>query len=473
MVLSKWTIALLFSKPYNEVYIFLGVVPLEKEQQLKRTLTLVPLLVIGLAYMDPLVVFDTYGVVAQLTQGHVATSYLFTIAALLLTAYSYGRMVQAFPKAGSAYTYAQQSIHPNVGFAAGWSLLLDYLFLPMVNFAIGMAYLNAAFPEVPAFIWVVILAAAITTINILGIQLTANITGLFVAFQVLVAAVFVVFMIRGLMNGLGTGELLSPVPFFSETFAFQTAFTGASILCFSFLGFDAISTLSEETKNPKKTVPLAIVLVVLIGGALFVAVSYLLQLVYPNYEAFISAEAASLEIAQYVGGAFMHAFFLAGTMVAVVSSSMSSHASASRLLFAMGRDNTLPKRFFGYVHPRFKTPTFNIILIGILSLTAIFGELEIIYSFISFGALIGFISVNASVIFHYYIREKRRSLKGTLANLLLPALGAAFCIWLLYSIDRHALTIGFIWTVLGLVYFLIRRKNSPNFTADAANRHKE
>ncbi|MFS0787939.1 APC family permease [Shouchella sp. 1P09AA] len=438
----------------------MGVVHLEKEHEtkLKRTLTLVPLLVIGLAYMDPLVVFDTYGIVAQLTEGHVATAYLFTIAALLLTAYSYGRMVQAFPKAGSAYTYAQKSIHPNVGFAAGWTLLLDYLFLPMVNFAIGMVYLQAAFPQIPAFIWVVLLATAITTINILGIRLTANVTGLFVAFQILVAGIFVFFIVRGLNNGFGTGELLSMMPFYSTSLEMTTIFTGAAILCFSFLGFDAISTLSEETKNPKRTVPLAIILVVLIGGALFVGISYLMQLVYPHYDTFMSAEAASLEIAHYVGGAFLYSLFLAGTMVAVVSSSMSSHASASRLLFAMGRDQTLPKRFFGYLHPKFKTPVFNIVLIGVLSLTAIFGELEIIYSFISFGALIGFTSVNASVIAHYFVRQKQRSLKGIILNLLIPLLGALFCLSLLYSIETNALIIGVSWMVLGLLYFILRRK---------------
>ncbi|GAF21816.1 amino acid permease [Bacillus sp. JCM 19047] len=430
----------------------------EHETKLKRTLTLVPLLVIGLAYMDPLVVFDTYGIVAQLTEGHVATAYLFTIAALLLTAYSYGRMVQAFPKAGSAYTYAQKSIHPNVGFAAGWTLLLDYLFLPMVNFAIGMVYLQAAFPQIPAFIWVVLLATVITTINILGIRLTANVTGLFVSFQILVAAIFIFFVIKGLVNGFGTGQLLSMMPFYSTSLEMTTVFTGAAILCFSFLGFDAISTLSEETKNPKRTVPLAIILVVLIGGALFVGVSYLLQLVYPHYESFVSAEAASLEIAQYVGGAFLYSLFLGGTMVAVVSSSMSSHASASRLLFAMGRDSTLPKRFFGYLHPRFKTPVFNIVLIGVLSLTAIFGELEIIYSFISFGALIGFTSVNASVIAHYFIRQKQRSIKGTILNLIIPSLGAIFCLSLLYSIETNALIIGLSWMFLGLLYFIYRRK---------------
>ncbi|SDC60721.1 APC family permease [Shouchella lonarensis] len=437
---------------------------MEKEQQLRRTLTLVPLLVIGLAYMDPLVVFDSYGIVAQLTKGHVAAAYLFTIVALLLTAYSYGKMVQAYPKAGSAYTYAYHSLHPHVGFVAGWTLLLDYLFLPMVNFAIGMAYLSAAFPDVSPFVWVLILAISITTINAFGIQLTANITSLLVTFQIIVACVFAYFMVVGLQNGLGTGELLSPLPFFSPSFEFTTVFTGASILCFSFLGFDAVSTLSEETKNPEKTVPRAIMLVVLVGGVLFVSISYLMQQVYPHFQQFQSADSASLEIALYAGGAFLHAFFLAGTMVAVVSSSLSSHASAARILFAMGRDNALPKRFFGYVHPRLKTPLFNVLLIGVISLTAAFGELEIIYSFISFGALIGFTSVNASVIGHYFIRERKRSLLDMIRFLFIPSLGASFCLWLLASIDQHALFIGSTWLTLGLIYYIFRRRHNPDFS---------
>nr|MDH3154179.1 APC family permease [Bacillus licheniformis] len=250
---------------------------MKNETALKRSLTLGPLVVIGLAYMDPLVVFDSYGVVAQLTKGHVPAAYVFTVAALLLTALSYGKMVKAYPKAGSVYTYAYESIHPHAGFLAGWTIMLDYLFLPMVNFAIGAAYLTAAFPEVPHGFWVVLLALSITVVNVLGIRLTANITGLFVAFQVIVALTFAGFMIAGLAGGLGTGELISADPFFHSDIEPSLIVSGATILCFSFLGFDAISTMSEETVNPKKNIPLAIFLTVAIGGTLFTAISYLMR----------------------------------------------------------------------------------------------------------------------------------------------------------------------------------------------------
>ncbi|EME76256.1 APC family permease [Bacillus sonorensis] len=435
---------------------------MKNETALKRSLTLVPLVVIGLAYMDPLVVFDSYGVVAQMTKGHVPAAYMFTVAALLLTALSYGSMVKAYPKAGSAYTYAFESIHPRAGFIAGWTIMLDYLFLPMVNFAISSAYLTAAFPKIPHSFWVILLALSITFVNILGIKLTANITSLFVAFQVIVALTFTGFMITGLANGLGSGELVSAAPFYQPDMEPSLIVSGATILCFSFLGFDAISTMSEETIHPKRNIPLAIFLTVAIGGVLFTAVSYFMQQIYPNYESFRHADSALLEIAFYAGGAFLRSFFLAGTMVAVISSSLSSHASASRLLYAMGRDSSLPKRFFGYVHPRLKTPVFNIILIGLISLTAMIGELEVIYSFISFGALVGFIFVHLSVIAHYYIRRRQKGVLNTVRYLILPFFGAAFL--LLLSISKNALIIGAVWLIAGFLYFWFRVRTLPDTT---------
>lgn len=431
-----------------------------KQTKLKRTLTLAPVVLIGLAYMDPLVVFDSYGIVAQKTQGHVAAAYIAILIALLFTAYSYGQMVKAYPIAGSTYTYAQKSIHPKVGFLVGWAVMLDYLFLPMVNFAIGSAYLTAVFPQIPSAVWVLSLTALITTINVFGIKLTANINTVFVLFQTIVLTVFVAFIIYGLSHGMGEGTLLSPEPFYSPTVELPLILTGASILCFSFLGFDAVTTLSEETLNPQQTIPRAIFLIALIGGVMFIGTSYFLQLVFPNFMDFKNPDAASLQIASYVGGAFLHSFFLAGTMVAVISSSLTSHTSASRLLYAMGRDGSFPK-IFAYVHPKYKTPVFNILLIGAISLTAIFGELEVIYSFISFGALLGFLFVNLSVVAHYFVRQKRRHARDVVRYLLVPLIGAALTLWLFSSLQPSALLLGSGWIVIGIVYSAFVAKQRP------------
>ncbi len=435
--------------------------------QLKRTLTLIPLVLIGLAYMDPLVVLDTYGVVAQVTKGHVATAYVAILVALLFTAYSYGKMVKAYPSAGSIFTYTQKSIHPTVGFLVGWAVLLDYLFLPMVDLAIGGVFLSAAFPSIPITVWVPILAVIITTINIFGIQLTAAITSLFVTFQTLVLFVFVGFVIHGINEGMGMATLLSADPFYTAQMELSPVLAGASILCISFLGFDAVTTLSEETINPTKTLPRAIFLIALLGGVMFIGTSYVLQLVHPDFTSFKNTDAAALEIAVFVGGSFLKAFFLSGTIVAIFSASLSAHASASRLLYAMGREGALPKPF-AYIHPKYKTPVFNIVFIGAISLTAVLGELEIIYSFISFGALLGFLFVNLSVIAHYFIRGKKRARGDVIRYLIAPSIGALLILWLFSSLHTTAMLLGGGWLVIGILYtvFVLKGKVDYSLTLD-------
>lgn len=431
--------------------------------KLHRSLTLFPIVLIGLAYMDPLVVFSNYGIVAVITGGHVPTAYLVILVALLFTAYSYGQMVKVFPSAGSVYTYTRESIHPVLGFLVGWTVLLDYVLLPMVDIAIGGVFLSAGIPQIPITVWVPLITIIVTAINIYGIRLTAHVTMLFVSFQTIVLVVFVGLVIKGLTEGMGMGTLVDASPFYTVSLELPPILAGASILCISFLGFDAVTTLSEETINPTKTIPRAVFLIVLLGGLLFIGTSYFLQLVYPDHTSFHYPDAAALEIAKFVGGAFLHAFFLAGTTVAIFSASLTAHAGASRLLYAMGKKGTLP-RVFAYVHPKFKTPVFNIVLIGVLSLIGVLGELEIFYSFINFGALIAFLFVNLSVIAHYFLHQKRRQGWDVCRYLVIPGIGAALVVWLFTSLHSAALLLGSIWIVVGVVYTIyIWRKDARLF----------
>ncbi|MFP3845982.1 APC family permease [Priestia filamentosa] len=438
--------------------------------QFQRTLTLLPLVVLGLAYMAPMTVFNTYGVVAQKTHGMVPAAYVVALTAMLFTAYSYGNMARDYPLAGSAYTYTQKSISSHLGFLVGWAVLLDYLFLPMINFLLAGIFLSAAFPSIPSSVWIIGFIMVITAINTFGIRMTATVNGVLVLFQFLVTAIFLVLAVKGLTQGMGTGALFSALPFFNPDVSFSFVLSGASILCLSFLGFDAVTTLSEEAVDPKKTVPKAIFLVALIGGALFAFVSYITQLVYPHYDSFKVVDSAAFEIAEYIGGALFSAVFLAGIITSTIASGMSSHASASRLLFAMGRESMLPKKIFGYVHPKYKTPSRNILFIGLLSLTALIMDLTTAASFINFGALVAFTFVNVSVIFHYYIHKKERGLKETFQYLLFPLIGAGFTIWLWTNLDVKSITLGSIWVIIGLVYlaFLTKffTKEPPQFDFD-------
>jgi len=425
---------------------------------LSRSLTFLPLVFMGLAYMAPMAVFGPYGIVADMTSGSVAGAYLVALVMILFTAYSYGKMIKAFPYSGSAYTFTQKTMNAQLGFLVGWTVMMDYVFLPMLNHMAAAIFLSAAFPSIPIWIWFALFLVLVTTINIFGIQVNMRVNLLLVMFQVLVTVIFIGLALQHVTNGMGTGTLFSTMPIYNPEVSFSVLLAGASVVCTSFLGFDAVTTFTEETVEPRKTVPKAIYTVALIGGAIFISISYLMHMVYPDFQSFRLPDSAGFEVVESLGYAFFTSLFMAGAVISMFASALSAHASASRLLYAMGREAVLPSKIFGYVHPRFKTPVINVLIIGIICSTGVFIEYATMYSFINFGAIIAFTFVNLSVIFHYYVNLKQRSAKGFLLFLLIPAAGVFFNIWILANLDKHALLLGGIWIAAGFIYLMVLTK---------------
>jgi putrescine importer len=441
-----------------------------EEKTLQRSLTLPTLVLFGLAYMAPMIVFGIYGVLAETTKGIVPTAYIIALIAMLFTAYSYGKMVKAYPISGSAYTYTRKSINGNLGFLVGWAVLLDYLFLPMVIWLIGAVYLKAAFPAIPVWIWIFAFIIVTTVLNIIGLRVSNRVNFLMMVFQILVIVLFIGLSVISLVNGKGLGTLISVAPFFNGTSSLSLVLAGASVACYSFLGFDAVSTLSEETINPTKNIPRAIFLVALIGGAIFVVCTYFISLVYPDYKNFHDINSAGLEIAAVVGGNLFSAIFLAGMITAQFSSGISAQASASRLIYAMGRDGVLPKKVFGFLHSKYKTPVYNILVVAVVGLLALKMDVTTSTSFINFGAFVTFTFVNLSVIGHYFVKKSLRSGKSLITNLIFPIIGATFDFYLLIHLDKNAIILGIVWAIVGFIYLLfltkLFKKAPPEMKAD-------
>jgi putrescine importer len=445
----------------------------ENGVKLKRSLKLWQVVIMGLAYMTPMVVFDTFGIVSGETNGHVPAAYVIALVGMLFTAVSYGKLVRVFPQAGSAYTYTQKAMNRHLGFLVGWSSLLDYLFLPMVNALLTKLYLNALFPSVPDFIWVLVFVGIVTLLNLRSVNALANFNTLFVLVQILIMVVFIILVIKGLNAGEGTGTVFSMQPFFVEGMNIPILITGATILCFSFLGFDAVTTLSEETPNPEKTIPKAILLTALWGGVIFITTSFFIQSFFPDNSRFIDSEAALPEIALYVGGKLFQSIFLCTTFVNTLASGLASHASVSRLLYVMGRDKVFPEKWFGYVHPKWRTPAINVLIVGVISLSAWFFDLVTATSLINFGALMAFTFVNLSVISHFAVREKmHRTPKGFFDYVIMPLIGAGLVGVLWINLELSSLVMGGGWFLIGLAYlvFLTRafKVAPPQYKAEEA-----
>jgi putrescine importer len=436
--------------------------PSPASPNLDRTLTLGPVVLFGLAYMAPMIVLGTFGELDDSTGHAVPTAYLVALVAMLFTAVSYGRMARAFPVAGSAYTYTRRAVDSRIGFLVGWAVLLDYFFLPMVIWLIGASFLNRQFPDVPSWLWILAFAVVTTGLNVIGIKLAANVNLLLMIMQVLVLIFFVVLSLKDV--GSTGGALLSARPFGDQSTTASDIASGAAIAAYSFLGFDAVTTLTEETKNAKRTIPRAILLVTVIGGVIFVVASYAAQLVLPHVHV-QDSDSAAFDIAFTIGGNLMSAVFLAGLVVTQFASGIAAQASAARLVFAMGRDGVLPRKVFGYLHPKLRTPVVNIVLVGVVGLVATGLSASSSIGFINFGAFTAFTFVNICVIGHAIRSGRFRTAKEWLINGVVPVLGAAIDVYLLTNLDSIALIFGLVWLGLGILYlvFLTRgfRKAPP------------
>lgn len=423
--------------------------PGDNEGRLRRALGVPSLTLFGLVYMVPLTVFTTYGIVTVESGGRVPLSYVFTLAAMIFTARSYARMAGAYPVAGSAYTYTQKTFGAPVGFLAGWSLLLDYLFLPMLNYMVIGLYLNAAVPAIPQWAIIIVTILAVTVLNIVGIVSVARANVLIIAVQAVFIVVFLV-MSAVAISGSGTVDVMAPFAGDGSAGGLAPVLAGAAILCLSFLGFDAVSTLSEEAKDAKRDVPKAIMLATLICGVLFIVLAYVAQLVFPS-NAFADVDSGSLDVMTAAGGAFLSAFFTAAYVAGAAGSALTSQASVARILYAMGRDGVLPRKVFGHVSVKFSTPTWAILVVSVISLLAVVIDLALLASVVSFGALVAFSAVNLTVIKHYFVDAGE---KNVLNNLVLPGIGFVLTVWLWTSLSSSALTIGLIWLGLGFLWLV-------------------
>ncbi len=430
------------------------------KQELKRSLSLSDLLVYGLVFIVPGAPIAVFGIVFNASHGMVPLVYLVGLVAMLFTALSYMAMSRAFPIAGSVYSYAARNLGPTAGFIAGWAMLLDYLLLPALSYVVCAIAFYAMLPQVPKPVWVVLLLSFSTVVNYFGIEITARTNFIMLALQLLILAVILIAGIGALVHH-ANGAHLSVTPFYNPVELTPGLVFGAlSLAVLSFLGFDAISTLSEESRGGPATIARATILSLCISALLFVAQTYIASLFVLGRTSFPPGDgtnAAFYNIAVTIGGGWLK-FLVAGPMILFggIAGALTAQAATARLLFGMARDGRLPKAL-ARIDPVRKVPERAIFLVAAITLVLglfMVEKLELLTSMVSFGALVGFLLLHASVIAHFAWHQRS---KDWLRHLLAPGIGILITGYVLWNAETNAKIAGGLWLLAGSLALVIRR----------------
>ncbi|WP_406299887.1 APC family permease [Embleya sp. NBC_00888] len=426
------------------------------KQELRRSLSFRDLLVYGLVFMVPIAPFGIFGGVFQGSGGMVALAYVIGMVAMMFTALSYAQMSQAFPMAGSVYSYAGRGIAAPVGFLAGWMILLDYILVPGLLYLIAAVAMNSLVTSIPVWMWVVGFVLLNTAVNYLGVEMTAKVNKIMLIGELIILVLFIVIGVVALMDGKGRGFDFTPI-YNSDTFSWSLVFGAVSIAALSFLGFDGISMLSEENKDSAKAIGRSMVAALLLAGTLFIAQTWIASLLVPDPGALIDKGdpdgTAFYDAARVAAGGWLAKLTAVATAIAWgFANSLVAQAATSRLLYAMARDRQLPS-FLAKVHPKHRVPVNATLLTAAISLalglyTSTRDDgITTLSSLVNIGALTTFLVLHVSVVVHYLIRHKSRDYWR---HLIAPSLGFAILAYVVYNADGDAKRLGTIWFAIGL-----------------------
>ncbi len=459
---------------------------------LKRVLGLWALVIYGIILVQPTGAMPLYGIICDKAHGHVVTTILIAMVAMLFTAISYGRMANAYPTAGSAYSYVGQELHSSLGYLTGWAMVFDYVLNPVLSVMfcsytarrvlgwVAERWTTWEFAQhVPYWAWAVFFAVLFTGMNLRGIQSSAR-TNKWIAAGLMVVVVLFLLAAGGYIWADPqpmAGRFLRPF-YDPESFDLTDVSSGAALAMLTYIGFDAISTLSEEAHNPRRNILLATVLTCVVTGVLAGSQVYASGMVWPSNQ-FPDPPTATGDIAPSRRERPVP-YRQHGTLGRANWFRRGAHMAGGRLLYGMGRDNAIPRRFFGALNPRTRIPQNNIILMGVIALLGglvgcfehftlslprltlgskpwnlgfawnkvTMEPFDIACEMLNFGALIGFMGVNLSAFVRYCLRG---NWKNPL-NLLLPLAGFLICLYLWYNLNPLAQIAGMAWLATGFIY---------------------
>ncbi|HEX3143950.1 MAG TPA: amino acid permease [Pyrinomonadaceae bacterium] len=477
--------------------------------RLRRVLGPVQLTALGVGAIIGTGIFILTGVAAHDRTGPaLMLSFVMAGMACVFAALCYAEFASMVPVAGSAYTYAYATLGELFAWIIGWDLILEYAvgsatvahgwsahfqeFTPIFGFhvpkiiatapvnycvSVGAGCPHTGFVSTGAYfdLPAVLITFVLTIVLVQGIKESASFNAVMVAVKLVIVLLVIGIGTYLLITRFGTSNWTPFAPFgytgvsfFGKTIFGKEAaggeplgmFAGAAIIFFAYIGFDSVSVHSEEAKEPAKDVPIGIIASLIICTILYIAVSAILTGMVPYKE--IDINAPVVEAFKRAGITWMQYLVAFGAMTGITSVLLVMMLSQPRVMLALGRDGLVPNSFFGDVHPKWRTPWKSTILTGLfVASMAGFIPLSILAEMTSIGTLFAFVIVcGAVIVMRRTNPNANRPFRAPLVPLV-PILGIATCLLLMFSLPAENWYRLIIWLVIGLViYFAYGRRHS-------------
>ena len=437
-----------------------GVPDAQGRPQLKRVLSLWDLIYYGIILTSPIAAVPLFGEAQVLSRGHTAATLLLAMIAMSVTAVSFGRMANIYPSSGSIYFYISRSLNPHLGFVLGWAMFLEYLFQPIQNALYAVLAIHRIMPQFPFALLAAVTVGSITVMVVQGIKFNARTNEVLLGLMMLVTAVFLILAFRHIVLHQKFGGLFSFRPIYNPaTFNLRALAAGTSFAALVFIGFDGVSILAEEVKNPKRNVLLASVLVCVFTGLFSGLQVYLAQLVWPDHTTLKNHETAFMDVARIAGGPLLFTAYGVMLLVSSMACGLAGHLGAARLLYSMGRDDVIPRRIFGYLSPKSGNPVYNEWIVGVLAYVAVLTiPWQRAAEIVTFGALLAFTAVNLVALLHFWCSPQAALRRRFFIDAFVPGFGCVFCFVLLLGLQSWTKYAGLLWLSIGIVYAAYRTR---------------
>jgi APA family basic amino acid/polyamine antiporter len=427
--------------------------------ELKRHLGLWGATSIGIGAIIGAGIFVLSGVASGLAGPAVILSFVIAGVTAFITALSSAELSSFITETGGSYIYTDKAFGKFWGFLVGWMQSFDYI-VGASAISVGFAGYFVYFFGIPPTAQNVIILVAIampfvlTLINLKGIKEAAGTNNLMVWLKI---AALTLFILLGLFFLLSHGDYSNYHPFFPR--GYSGMLSGAALIFFAFVGFNTVTVISEEIKDPEKNVPKSIIYAFLICTVLYIGVSTV-EVGLVNWKV-IGTSDAPLELALTVdtSNIFILKFVSVSALFATLSATMASILGGSRALFAMARQRVVPV-FLSKISNN-GIPTSSVMVTGlaiVLLIVATKGNLELIASIFNFGTLLTFFFINLSLL---QLRKKmpdaNRSFKVPLYPIL-PLLGMISCFALMFYLKQNAIIAAGVWIAIGVVAYMLNKQ---------------